>query len=156
MKRVVIGICLVLMVAGANLISGRAQDAGNPTNNNAPPTKNWATGNPLKIALLKWYQVNRTTSFNVGKTQNSNPYGLAFDGESIWTANSGEGTVTKLRTSDGAILGTFDVGGQPNGVVFDGANVWVTVSPNSVIKPRRQREKPGQLRRGERAIVASL
>ena len=124
MKRTVIGMCLALVIiAGVSLIPRRAQEA-------QTPTKNWAAGNPLKIALLKWYQANLVpTSFTVGKTQNSDPYGVAFDGANIWTANSGDGTVTKLRTSDGANLGTFTVGGQPNGVVFDGANVWVTVSP---------------------------
>ena len=94
MKRVVIGICLVAIVAGASLIPGRAQDgnAAEPaaSNDAQAPTKNWAAGNPLKIAQLKWYQANQVpTYFNVGKTQNSNPYGLAFDGQNIWTANNG-------------------------------------------------------------------
>ncbi len=142
MKRVVVGICFVLVVvAVSSLVSVRAQDASRPaeegaSNSGQATTKNWAAGNPLKIALLKWYQANTTTSFAVGKKKNSHPYGVAFDGQSIWTANSGEGTVSKLRASDGATLGTFAVGGQPNGVVFDGANVWVTVSPNTVTKLR--------------------
>lgn len=34
-------------------------------------------------------------------------------------------TVTKLRTSDGVILGTFPVSGGPFSPVFDGKNVWV-------------------------------
>jgi len=33
--------------------------------------------------------------------------------------------VTKLRASDGTVLGTFSVGSQPIGVAFDGANIWV-------------------------------
>src|SRR4029077_3594201 len=117
----------VLLVTAASLLQGRAQDvattAANPSEQ--PPTHNWAAGNPLKIAQLKWYQANQTTSFVVGKTKNSNPYGLAFDGANIWTANS-EGTVTKLRASDGAPLGNFEVGGLPTGIAFDGANMWVT------------------------------
>jgi hypothetical protein len=132
---------LVVVVAWAGFIPGRAQEAGQSaeggaSNNTQAATKNWAAGNPLKIAQLKWYQANLTTSFKVGKTENSNPYGIAFDGSSIWTANSGDGTVSKLRASDGAPLGTFTVGGQPNFLVFDGANVWVTVSPNTVSKLR--------------------
>jgi hypothetical protein len=71
---------------------------------------------------LKWYQVNPTTSFSVG----TNPSGVAFDGESMWTANNGDGTVSKVRVTDGEILGTFKVGGGPIGLVFDGANIWVT------------------------------
>src|SRR5579863_276295 len=142
MKRVVIGICLALVIVPtANVFPSRAQEAsvGEPATGSEAqvPSKNWAAGNPLRIAQLRWYQANLArNSFTVGKTQNSFPYGLAFDGQSLWTANSGDGTVTKLRTSDGANLGTFTVGGQPNGVVFDGANVWVTVSPDSVTKLR--------------------
>src|SRR6202035_7782 len=101
-----------------------------------PPSEGAPPANPLKVALLHWYRANTTTSFSVGNTQNSNPYGIAFDGANIWTANHGEGTVSKVRASDGAPLGTFTVGGAPNFVVFDGANVWVTVSPNTVSKLR--------------------
>ena len=77
--------------------------------------------NPLKIALLHWYVVNTTAHFPVG----SQPYGLAFDGANIWSANYGDGTVSKLRAADGAVLGTFTVGFQPLGIAFDGANMWV-------------------------------
>jgi DNA-binding beta-propeller fold protein YncE len=46
-----------------------------------------------------------------------------------------DGTVTKLRASDGTNLGTFTVGTSPAGVVFDGANIWVTnFGSNSVSK----------------------
>jgi hypothetical protein len=62
MKRVLIGICLVLIiVATANLIPGRAQESGAQAGN-----KNQAAANPLKVALLKWYPANLTTSFKVG------------------------------------------------------------------------------------------
>lgn len=137
MKSVMIGICLVLTVAAVSLIPGRAQEtATTATTSEEPPTHNWAEGNPLRIALLRWYRANTTTSFTVGNTQNSNPYGIAFDGANIWTANNGDGTVSKLRASDGAPLGTFAVAGAPNFLVFDGANVWVTASPNTVSKLR--------------------
>jgi hypothetical protein len=117
------GSLIVVVVAVASLIPSRAQEA---SSDNTPPTKNWAAGNPLRIAQLRWYQANLVqNSFVVGKTQNSFPYGLAFDGANIWTANT-EGTVTKLRASDGANLGTFTLGGAPIGIAFDGANMWVT------------------------------
>ena len=79
--------------------------------------------NPLKVALLRWYKANTVyTMFPVGKE----PVGIVFDGASIWTANSGDNTVTKLQASDGTVLGTFSSGGgQPNGLTFDGANIWV-------------------------------
>ena len=141
MKRLVIGLSLLLIVAATvSLIPGRAQEASQPVEaagtSSQATTRNWPAGNPLKIALLKWYQANLSTSFTVGKTKNSNPYGIAFDGQNVWTANSGEGTVTKLRAGDGAPLGTFAVSGSPNFLVFDGANVWVTASPNTVSKLR--------------------
>ena len=54
------------------------------------------------------------------------PFGLVFDGESIWVANEESDDTTRLRISDGAVLGTYDVGEKPKGLnpVFDGANVW--------------------------------
>jgi hypothetical protein len=154
MKRVVIGISLVLaMVAAAGLIPGWAQEAAD---RGQAATENWPSGNPLKIALLKWYQANLTTSFIVGKTKNSNPYGLAFDGQNMWTANS-EGTVTKLRASDGAILGNFAVGGQANGVVFDGAQRVGDGQPEHGEQTTSQRrEKSGRLQGGRRAVLAGL
>src|ERR1700686_4642507 len=132
MKRVVIGIFLLLIVAAtASLIPSRAQESGTASANAAEPaansdaqapTKNWPDGNPLKIAQLKWYQANTTTRFAV----HSQPYGVTFDGANIWTANFGDGTVAKLRANDGEVLGTFKVGGAPYGVTFDGANIWVS------------------------------
>ena len=132
MKRAVIEISLLLMiVATASLIPGRAQLAGAPQQQ--PPGSGAPPLNPLKVALLKWYQANLTTSFKVG----DNPYGLAFDGANMWVSNNGDNTVTKLRANDGASLGTFNVGGAPMGVAFDGANIWVVnSSPNTVSKLR--------------------
>jgi YVTN family beta-propeller protein len=53
------------------------------------------------------------------------PVGVVFDGSSIWVANYGSGSVTKLRASDGTNLGTFPVGSSPYGIAFDGSSVWV-------------------------------
>jgi hypothetical protein len=73
------------------------------------------------IALLRWYAANQTTTFAVG----ANPYGVAFDGSSIWVANGIGFSVTKLQASDGTTLGSFSVN-SPLGLAFDGANIWVT------------------------------
>ncbi len=43
----------------------------------------------------------------------SNPEGIACDGANVWVANFGAHTVTKLRASDGKVLGTFVVGTNP-------------------------------------------
>src|SRR6516225_10011396 len=91
-----------------------------------------STKNPLQVALLHWYDANQTASFAVG----FQPFALAFDGANIWVANLGSHSVTKVRASDGATLGTFGVEG-PLGVAFDGGNVWVTNSSiNAVTKLR--------------------
>ena len=67
-------------------------------------------------------------TFNTGQSVVSTPEGLAFDGANIWVANAYDDTVTKLRASDGALLGTFAVGDFPTDVLFDGANIWVISS----------------------------
>ena len=119
MKRILVGFSLVLMiVATAALFPGRAQQASSPeqdAKNGAPPA------NPLKVAILHWYQFNRSASFKVGKQ----PYDVAFDGANIWSANYEDGTATKVRASDGEILGTFPVGAEPDSIAFDGANMWL-------------------------------
>src|SRR5271165_5232654 len=108
MRRVSIGVSLVLtVIAAVSLYPSPAQVADSATR-----TVNWAAGNPLKVALLKWYQANTTTHFKVG----SQPYGIAFDGTNVWTANYTDASVTKLRTSDGEVEGTFKVGAGPYGV----------------------------------------
>ncbi|MBK9990997.1 MAG: hypothetical protein IPP19_09750 [Verrucomicrobia bacterium] len=68
----------------------------------------------------------------------ANPAGIAFDGANIWVANSSDGTVTKLRASNGANLGTFTSGGTgPGGIAFDGTNIWVAnYNSGSVAKLR--------------------
>src|SRR5215471_18798301 len=74
------------------------------------------TLNPNQIAQLHWYAANQTTQFSVG----TNPTGLAFDGENVWVANSGSSNIMKLRASDGELVGTFSLSGNPSYVAFDG------------------------------------
>src|SRR5580692_4504416 len=111
--RIVIGLSLIVVVlAMASLFVSHAQQAAGATaqlaGNGALPLSN-----PLKVALLKWYDGNAVpTLFPVSGT----PVGVAFDGANIWVASS---SLTKFRASDGAVLGTFATGGD--GVTFDGA-----------------------------------
>jgi hypothetical protein len=42
-------------------------------------------------------------------------------------------TVTKLRASDGTILGTTPVGGVPVAICFDGTNIWVTNGGSNIV-----------------------
>jgi hypothetical protein len=53
---------------------------------------------------------------------------ICFDGTNIWVANTNNNKITKLRASDGSILGTYAVGNAPNDLCFDGASIWVTNS----------------------------
>src|SRR3990172_1394121 len=49
-----------------------------------PPGPTGTPMNPLSIAQLRWYGANRSgIRFPVGQS----PYGIAFDGASIWVAN---------------------------------------------------------------------
>ena len=59
-------------------------------------------------------------------SESNAPTGVAFDGANIWVANGSSASVTKLRASDGANLGTVTAGDGPIGVAFDGANIWVS------------------------------
>jgi DNA-binding beta-propeller fold protein YncE len=54
------------------------------------------------------------------------PIGVAFDGTNVWVANTGDGTVSKVRTNDGVVVGIFPVGSRPPAICFDGTNIWVT------------------------------
>src|SRR5580704_8453014 len=139
--RIVIGVSLIVVVlAMANLFAGQAQTAASqpaqaqPALQVQPPILDaGAHRNPLKIALLHWYLADTSTVFPVG----NQPYGLCFDGANIWTANFAGNNVTKVRASDGEVLGTFAVGSQPFGVTFDGADIWVSnEKDNSVTKLR--------------------
>jgi hypothetical protein len=95
--RVVIGVCVVLAAMAILLPAGpqkkvqaRSQDAA--AGSGAP-----SLSNPLKVALLKWYNANTVpTEFPVG----NQPYGMAFDSANIWVA-AFDGTVTKVRANDG-------------------------------------------------------
>lgn len=78
--------------------------------------------NPQQIALLRWYEANTTA---ISLTVGSFPDQLAFDGAHIWVTNWGAGTVTKIRASDGAIIGAYAAGSHPNPIAFDGYHIWV-------------------------------
>ncbi len=74
-----------------------------------------------------------TVASNLG----SDPFGIAFDGTLIWTANV-SGSVS-IVTPGGALpwtVTTVSTGfGQPYGVLYDGTNVWVTdASAGTILK----------------------
>jgi hypothetical protein len=108
-----------------------ATGATGPQGVQGPPGPSY---NFLQIAILRWYHANLTTTFDLGSGA-SMPDAAAFDGANIWVASGGSNNVTKLRASDGTVLGTFPVGVNPTGVAFDGANIWVA-GGNNVTKLR--------------------
>src|SRR5450432_4041094 len=61
-------------------------------------------------------------SFRAGK----GPTYLTFDGDNIWVTNTNGASITKLRASDGALLGIFPFAhDNPEGIAWDGANIWI-------------------------------
>ncbi|HTD23719.1 MAG TPA: hypothetical protein VK738_13760 [Terriglobales bacterium] len=111
----------VASVSASGVISGAfSGDGSGLTNLSSSQLVNGGI-NREQIALLKWYAANQTTTFAVG----GGSAGVAFDGASIWVVNLGPNSVSKLRASDGTVLGTFPVGNGPVSLAFDGANIWV-------------------------------
>jgi hypothetical protein len=70
-----------------------------------------------------------TTVTNVG-----NALGIAFDGQRIWTANQGAGSVSIVTVSPLSV--STATAGFTNlaGIVFDGTNMWVTDKAGAVDK----------------------
>jgi len=54
------------------------------------------------------------------------PTDLTFDGEYVWVVNNGDGTVMRLRQSDGAIKATYPTDPLRGDILFDGTSIWVT------------------------------
>ena len=82
----------------------------------------WATG-----AGVAW-QVRPAPAqpqgtFAVGQR----PTGIALGANSVWTANSVDGTVTRIDLVRGTTT-TIRVGGNPNELIYSNGLVWVTVS----------------------------
>ena len=58
-------------------------------------------------------------------TAGTSPNGIAFDGTSIWVANTGSNNVSKINPSTNAVTATVTAGTVPYGVAFDGTSIWV-------------------------------
>ena len=83
---------------------------------------------PTQLGSLRWDQdPNRPVTLSVG----SLPLGVAFDGTSVWVANYGSNTVSKISMLTNTVAATVAVGSSPQSVAFDGANIWVTNAGDS-------------------------
>jgi len=93
----------------------------------------------LYVVMYTWtgtyMQVQVIRSTDGGSTW-SKPYGVTFDGANVWVSNWDSGNVSKLRASDGKLLGTFTVGANPGWMTFDGADLWVPYGNNLLAKIR--------------------
>jgi hypothetical protein len=78
------------------------------------------------ISLGKVFRVSPSTGSIAIQTVGTAPRTLAFDGTNMWVANSGSGSVTKIRAQDMFVLGTFTGFTSTQSLVFDGVSIWVT------------------------------
>jgi len=62
----------------------------------------------------------------------SGPYGIAFDGTNMWTANYGGSSVTKI-TPSGTMTTYTGTGANPLAIAFDGANMWTPNQGNNSV-----------------------
>jgi hypothetical protein len=65
-------------------------------------------------------------------TNEAYPYGIAFDGSRIWTANDGSVSIVSLNPVSVTPVSTGF--GDLEGILFDGSNIWVTDPSNDSIK----------------------
>src|SRR5579864_4749807 len=65
-------------------------------------------------------------TFDIG-AEGANPASITFDGSNLWVAAQ-DGSVRKLRAADGAVLGSYTLGGTSSALVFDGANIWTAAA----------------------------
>ena len=59
--------------------------------------------------------------------------GVVSDGTHVWVADHG-GFVYELNTSDGSVVQTLPVLGEPQGIAYDGTDVWVSTDNEEVYK----------------------
>ena len=59
--------------------------------------------------------------------------GLAYDGKSIWVCNSYSNTISRLRASNVALMGTFATGASPRMAAFDGSKIWIANSAQNTL-----------------------
>lgn len=77
----------------------------------------------------------------------SRPVGLALDqpgysasgpmdtGLYLWTANSGNDTISKIEVDSGSVVATYPVGYGPQALAFDGTYLWVVQAALIVFQP---------------------
>lgn len=90
----------------------------------------WVAGNNATGSVFRVLASSPTTTVEF-PTGYPAPSGLVYDGANVWITNFNSSSVSKMRASDGVVLGTYPVGTNPRGLVFDGVNVWVGCNGSS-------------------------
>ena len=54
------------------------------------------------------------------------PSAIAAGAGSVWAANSGDGTVSRIDPDKGKVVATVDIRSAPAGIVVAGGLVWVS------------------------------
>jgi YVTN family beta-propeller protein len=54
------------------------------------------------------------------------PSGVAYGARSVWVANTGDGTVSRIDPRHDRVIQTIKVGASPNAITVTGDDVWVT------------------------------
>ena len=111
-----IGLAILLLALGGGTAFALSRVGSSPAS---------ISGAPIASQLL---QANPAQTFPVG----AGPIHVLSAGADIWVANFTAATVTKLRASDGATLGTFNYG-NISGLAFDGATLWTSSLIHSVV-----------------------
>jgi DNA-binding beta-propeller fold protein YncE len=60
------------------------------------------------------------------------PFALLYDGETIWSANSAHGTVTR-KNLEGKTIAIYPVGSSPASIAFDGNSLWITNTSDDTV-----------------------
>jgi YVTN family beta-propeller protein len=102
----VLAVALIVAVGG---VAWRFLPTGSPQ-----PT---ATGLPRHVQA----------AIRVGKA----PGAVAVEGSSVWVANSGDGTVSRIDPATNKVIATIGVGGRPTHLTAQSGALWVT-TPDSL------------------------
>lgn len=83
-----------------------------------------------RSALGQWWTANVGPPNGLGVTTvGSSPIGVACDGADVWVANGGDSTVSRVRASDGRLLGTWTGASQAWAVLVAMGKVFVSSAP---------------------------
>jgi len=75
----------------------------------------------------------------------NNPLGIAFDGQHIWTANQGTGSVSIVTLSPLSVSTATTGFTVLHGIVYDGTNMWVTDHSGGAVNKLRQLNPSGAI-----------